>query len=777
MKLSQTRSFQQHKQRPSSTANHRREQSQHIFVSSRPIKAQQTSHHQLNGQQTNSLMSYADDSQPPPPLSESEAPSQPPTEEEPEEFECPNNGIFADVASGCQSYHVCQSGAQVQEKFQCPLGTLFNNIILTCDFAHNVQCSADKSGPPVAPPVAVAAPAPPAPRPVQQAPQVQPFRQQQHPNHHHQQPQRPRASAQVNQQTLIRPPPAATTPAGPRQLVIGNAQRPPQQVNFASNSNDDDDDDQPEPLVPAKLPVRPPTQTTHSLPYLAPPPATRQTAHLSQYPRQQQPQQQQHAQPASHLFVDPNMGNFDGASSASPVFAGRDEPATTEPASVLSAATAGTQATSGRPTQAFSMVINHVTHSAATAAAAATGGQHQPASSHQNKHINYKQNELLASFSPAHGDSNKWPSSAGDNNNNNRSPKPRQMAPPSMGINQQVNKVNPNKLSRQQVQAQLQVPTPTLTQAQVAKKQQQQQVHTQKQPNKSNKQVYNQRYEIQRAPKTPTGQQVNGRREQANYVTEASQPTATHQPQQHATGGGGPAGQPRLAKAAKVQTSGLLVDLTNDHRQASSVGSEALNDGLLLIVRHSPSAGPIKVGGSAVHHPQVATSASGAISSSSNGNHNGNHNKAKSHKSVPSSQAFAVDPNLISPNSPVDAHLFPNVQRVLAAGSSSNGHHDHHHHQQQHLQRQFASAALPGSPQRSSPATSGQRQEQVVAASASQPVASTTTLASVASSKPAAKTPVRRVRRAKRLRAAQEPTATKPATPTTTTTTKKPATT
>lgn len=58
-----------------------------------------------------------------------------------EDFDCPNNGIFADKSSGCQAYHVCQSGAQVKSTFQCPIGTLFNDIILTCDFAHNVQCN------------------------------------------------------------------------------------------------------------------------------------------------------------------------------------------------------------------------------------------------------------------------------------------------------------------------------------------------------------------------------------------------------------------------------------------------------------------------------------------------------------------------------------------------------------------------------------------------------------------------------------------------------------
>ena len=71
-----------------------------------------------------------------------------PGEQDESEFECPNNGIFADVASGCQAYHVCQSGAQVQEKFQCPLGTLFNDIILTCDFAHNVHCAKQQAAQP-----------------------------------------------------------------------------------------------------------------------------------------------------------------------------------------------------------------------------------------------------------------------------------------------------------------------------------------------------------------------------------------------------------------------------------------------------------------------------------------------------------------------------------------------------------------------------------------------------------------------------------------------------
>lgn len=76
-----------------------------------------------------------------------------------------------------------------------------------------------------------------------------------------------------------------------------------------------------------------------------------------------------------------------------------------------------------------------------------------------------------------------------------------------------------------------------------------------------------------------------------------------------------------------------LVDLTSG-KQQGSVGSDALNDGLLLIVRHGGNAGafsPIE--------------------------------KSK----VDDSKAYAVDPFIVRPNSPIDAQLFPNVQGVLAS--------------------------------------------------------------------------------------------------------------
>lgn len=53
-------------------------------------------------------------------------------------------GLYADVESGCQAYHICEadnrhgySGAD----FLCTNGTIFNQYELTCDWWYNVDCS------------------------------------------------------------------------------------------------------------------------------------------------------------------------------------------------------------------------------------------------------------------------------------------------------------------------------------------------------------------------------------------------------------------------------------------------------------------------------------------------------------------------------------------------------------------------------------------------------------------------------------------------------------
>lgn len=57
-------------------------------------------------------------------------------------FECSDqriDGVYADVETGCQVWHVCQSGAH--HSFLCPAGTIFNAKNGVCDWWYNTRCA------------------------------------------------------------------------------------------------------------------------------------------------------------------------------------------------------------------------------------------------------------------------------------------------------------------------------------------------------------------------------------------------------------------------------------------------------------------------------------------------------------------------------------------------------------------------------------------------------------------------------------------------------------
>ena len=57
-------------------------------------------------------------------------------------FECsdrPIDGVYADLETGCQVWHVCQNG--VQHSFLCPAGTIFNAKNGVCDWWYNTSCA------------------------------------------------------------------------------------------------------------------------------------------------------------------------------------------------------------------------------------------------------------------------------------------------------------------------------------------------------------------------------------------------------------------------------------------------------------------------------------------------------------------------------------------------------------------------------------------------------------------------------------------------------------
>ncbi|ENN80280.1 hypothetical protein YQE_03273, partial [Dendroctonus ponderosae] len=51
-------------------------------------------------------------------------------------------GMYANVETGCQAYHVCYDGREGEQgsKFLCTNGTLFSQKEFTCDWWYNVDC-------------------------------------------------------------------------------------------------------------------------------------------------------------------------------------------------------------------------------------------------------------------------------------------------------------------------------------------------------------------------------------------------------------------------------------------------------------------------------------------------------------------------------------------------------------------------------------------------------------------------------------------------------------
>lgn len=52
-------------------------------------------------------------------------------------------GMYANVETGCQAYHICHDGREGHQgaSFLCSNGTLFNQKEFTCDWWYNVDCS------------------------------------------------------------------------------------------------------------------------------------------------------------------------------------------------------------------------------------------------------------------------------------------------------------------------------------------------------------------------------------------------------------------------------------------------------------------------------------------------------------------------------------------------------------------------------------------------------------------------------------------------------------
>ncbi|CAH1391973.1 unnamed protein product [Nezara viridula] len=51
-------------------------------------------------------------------------------------------GMYANVETGCQAYHVCHDGREGEQgaSFLCSNGTLFNQKEFACDWWYNVNC-------------------------------------------------------------------------------------------------------------------------------------------------------------------------------------------------------------------------------------------------------------------------------------------------------------------------------------------------------------------------------------------------------------------------------------------------------------------------------------------------------------------------------------------------------------------------------------------------------------------------------------------------------------
>lgn len=52
-------------------------------------------------------------------------------------------GMYANVETGCQAYHVCHDGREGHQgaSFLCTNGTIFNQKEFTCDWWYNVDCA------------------------------------------------------------------------------------------------------------------------------------------------------------------------------------------------------------------------------------------------------------------------------------------------------------------------------------------------------------------------------------------------------------------------------------------------------------------------------------------------------------------------------------------------------------------------------------------------------------------------------------------------------------
>ncbi|OTF71613.1 hypothetical protein BLA29_005711, partial [Euroglyphus maynei] len=53
-------------------------------------------------------------------------------------------GYYADVAAGCQVFHICQRDGRM-DSFLCPNGTLFHQKVMTCDWWYLVNCPSSPS--------------------------------------------------------------------------------------------------------------------------------------------------------------------------------------------------------------------------------------------------------------------------------------------------------------------------------------------------------------------------------------------------------------------------------------------------------------------------------------------------------------------------------------------------------------------------------------------------------------------------------------------------------
>jgi len=56
------------------------------------------------------------------------------------------SGYYADVATGCQVFHVCsRTSLTLKNSFLCPNGSIFDQKFFICDWWHIVDCSLSES--------------------------------------------------------------------------------------------------------------------------------------------------------------------------------------------------------------------------------------------------------------------------------------------------------------------------------------------------------------------------------------------------------------------------------------------------------------------------------------------------------------------------------------------------------------------------------------------------------------------------------------------------------